>query len=66
MEKNYRSELTCLFGDPVEENPTGVMMEAGYRAQGLNYRYLTLQVKKGELPKAMEAVRFFGINSVFP
>ena len=64
MEKNYRSELTCLFGDPVEENPTGVMMEAGYRAQGLNYRYLTLQVKKGELQKAMEAVRFFGIKGV--
>lgn len=64
MEKNYRAELTCLFGDPVEENPTGVMMEAGYRAQGLNYRYLTLQVKKGELQKAMEAVRFFGIKGV--
>ncbi len=64
MEKNYRSELTCLFGDPVEENLTGVMMEAGYRAQGLNYRYLTLQVKKGELQKAMEAVRFFGIKGV--
>lgn len=40
------------------------MMEAGYRAQGLNYRYLTLQVKKGELQKAMEAVRFFGIKGV--
>lgn len=31
MEKNYRAELVGLFGDPVDENPTGVMMEAGNR-----------------------------------
>ena len=30
MEKNYRAELTGVFGDPVEGNPTGVMEEASY------------------------------------
>ena len=38
MEKSYRAELVGLFGDPVDENPTGVMMEAGFKAQNLNYR----------------------------
>ena len=31
MEKNYRAELTGVFGDPVDGNPTGVMEEAAYR-----------------------------------
>lgn len=45
MEKNYRYELTALYGDPVDENPVGVMMEAGYQELGLNYRYLNMHVK---------------------
>ena len=32
MEKNYRAELTGVFGDPVDGNPTGVMEEAAYAA----------------------------------
>ena len=32
MKKNYRAELTGVFGDPVDGNPTGVMEEAGYEA----------------------------------
>ena len=38
LSKNYRAELVGLFGNPVDENPTGPMMEAGFAAQGLNYR----------------------------
>ena len=26
--KNYRAELTGVFGDPVDDNPTGVVEEA--------------------------------------
>ena len=29
---------------PVAENPTVVMQEAGFRALGLNWRYLTMEV----------------------
>ena len=64
MEKSYRAELVGLFGDPVDENPTGVMMEAGFKAQNLNYRYITLRVQKGNLKEAMEAVRLFGMKGV--
>ena len=57
MEKNYRAELVGVFGSPVEENPTGVMEEAAFEKMGLNYRYLTIRVEKGDLKTAMEAVR---------
>lgn len=46
MNQSYRAELTCLFGDPADADLVGAMMEAGYRAQGLNYRYLTVNIKK--------------------
>ena len=42
MEKNYRAELTGVFGDPVDGNPTGVMEEAAFEALGLNFRYITI------------------------
>lgn len=32
MAKNYRSELVGTFGNPIDENPTGVVMER--RASG--------------------------------
>ena len=41
--KNYRSELIALFGDPVDGNPTGVMMEAAFADKALDYRYITMK-----------------------
>ena len=69
MQKNYRAELVGAFGCPVDENPTGVMEEAGFAAKGLNYRYLTIKVNQGDLKSAIEAVRSFnmrGINITIP
>ncbi|MCI8996028.1 MAG: shikimate dehydrogenase [Lachnospiraceae bacterium] len=69
MEKSYRAELVGVFGCPVEENPTGVMEEAAFAKLGLNYRYLTIRVEKGNLKPAMEAVRAFqmrGVNLTIP
>ena len=54
MEKNYRAEITGVFGDPVDGNPTGVMEEAAYEACGLNYRYLTLKVTREDFDDAMK------------
>lgn len=64
MEKNYRYELTALYGDPVDENPVGVMMEAGYQKLGLNYRYLNMHVKEENLEDAIKAIRALGIKGV--
>lgn len=69
MSKNYRAELTGVFGDPVDDNPTGVVEEAGFQAAGLNYRYLTIRIRDGELKEAMDAVRALhmkGINLTMP
>ncbi len=67
--KNYRSELVGVFGYPVDENPTVVMIEAGFRALNLNWRYLTIQVRPEELRAAMDGIRamhFRGINLTIP
>ena len=68
-EKCYRAELTACFGNPVDENPTGVIEEAGYAANGLNYRYLTIKVEKENLEKAVlgaKAMGFRGFNLTIP
>lgn len=69
MGKNYRSELVGAFGCPIDENPTGVMEEAAFAECGLDYRYLTVKVEKGDLKAAMEGVKAFqmrGINLTIP
>jgi len=68
-EKNYRAELTGCFGDPVDGNPTGVLMEAGYAAAGLNYRYITCRVKVEDLEdsiRGMRAMNMRGVNLTMP
>lgn len=69
MGKNYRSELVGAFGCPIDENPTGVMEEAAFKAAGLDYRYLTIRVEKEDIETAMKAVRALnmrGINLTIP
>ena len=69
MEKNYRAHLTGVFGDPVDGNPTGVMEEAAYAAKGLNFRYITMQVKAEDLEAAFagaKAMHFDGFNLTMP
>ncbi len=69
MSKNYRAELVGAFGCPIDENPTGVMEEAAFAAMGLDYRYLTIKVNKGDLAPAMAAVRALnmrGVNLTIP
>lgn len=69
MAKNYRAELVGVFGDPVEGNPTGVMEEAGFRARGLNYRYLTIKVTPEDFDEAIRSLKplhFRGINLTMP
>ena len=69
MAKCYRSELVGAFGCPIDENPTGVMEEAAFAAKGLDYRYLTIKVNKGDLKAAIEGVKAFnmrGVNCTIP
>ncbi len=69
MEVNYLDNLVGVFGSPVAENPTVVMMEAGFRKRDLNWKYLTIEVKKEDLEDAMRGLRAFnmrGINLTIP
>lgn len=56
-EKCYRSELIGLFGCPVDENPTVVIMEAAFKALGLNYRYNTMLVYPEGLETAVKSLK---------
>jgi len=65
----YRSELVGLFGYPVDENPTAVMIEAGFNALGLDYRYNTMEVLPENLEiavKSLKALGFKGANITIP
>ena len=64
MPADYKAELVGCFGQPVAENPTGVMQEAAFRAAGLNWRYLTVEVAPENLAAAIGGVRAFGMRGV--
>ncbi len=67
--QSYKAELVGVFGYPVAENPTVVMQEAGFRDRGLNWRYLTIEVRPEDLEAAMAGLRAFnmaGINLTIP
>jgi len=61
---NFKAELVACFGQPVAENPTGAMQEAAFRALGLNWRYITVEVPPEKLGDAMLGVRAFGMQGV--
>jgi shikimate dehydrogenase len=66
---SYRQELTGVFGYPVDENPTVVMMEAAFRSLGLPWRYLTLKVSPADLATGIQGIRamgFRGLNLTIP
>jgi shikimate dehydrogenase len=62
MAANFKAELLACFGQPVDENPTGVMQEAGFRELGLNWRYLTIEVPPAKLRDAIAGARAFGLR----
>jgi shikimate dehydrogenase len=66
---NFKQELTGCFGFPVAENPTQAMIEPAYRAMGLDWRYLTLEVRPENLAAAVAGARAFdfrGFNCTIP
>jgi shikimate dehydrogenase len=65
MEKSYLDSLVGVFGHPVAENPTVIMIEAAFHAARLpNWRYLTIDVPPEKLKDAMEAMKIFGMKGI--
>ena len=56
MEKtpNFKAELVGVFGHPVSENPTIMMIEAAFKELDLNWRYLTIEVLPEDLEDAVK------------
>lgn len=69
MAEGYKADLVAVFGYPVAENPTCLMQEAAFAAAGLNWRYLTIEVKPQDLAAAVNGARamgFAGFNCTIP
>ena len=64
MPTNYKFELVGVLGFPVAENPTCVMQEAAFATLGLQWRYLTIEVRPEALPDAIRGVRALGMMGV--
>ena len=64
MPANFKAELLACLGQPVDENPTCVMQEAGFRELGLNWRYLTIEVPPARLGDAILGVRALGLRGL--
>ncbi len=66
---SFLSSLTGLFAQPAAENPTVVMVEAAYRALGLDARYLTCEVgpdRLGDAVRGARAMGWLGFNCSLP
>lgn len=61
-ELNFKQELVGCFGFPIAENPTQAMIEPAFRAMGLDWRYLTLEVRPENLAAAVAGARAFGFR----
>ncbi len=66
---SFKQELTGVFGFPVAENPTQAMIEPAYAALGLDWRYLTVEVRPENLREAVRgarAMQWKGFNCTIP
>jgi len=61
-QKKFQAELVGVLGKPVDENPAGVMFEAGFRECGINWRYLNIEVEPEDLADAIRGVKAFNMR----
>lgn len=59
-EHHFLSLLTGSFASPADENPTVAMIEAAYRALGLDARYINCDVPAAMLGDAVRGARAMG------
>lgn len=67
--RSFLQGLVGVFGLPVAENPTQVMIEAAFADMGLDWRYLTVEVTPENLGNAVRgalAMDWKGFNCTIP
>jgi len=68
-ELNFLSQLTGSFSQSAAGNPTVAMVEAAYRHQGLDWRYINCEVtpeKLGDAVRGARAMDWAGFNCSLP
>jgi shikimate dehydrogenase len=58
--RSFKQELVGVFGHPVAENPTQAMIEPAFADMGLDWRYLTVEVRPENLADAVRGARAMG------
>lgn len=58
--EGFLSQLTGLFASPAVENPTVAMVEAAYRHEGIDARYVNCEVAPGDLEAAVRGALAMG------
>lgn len=64
-----RTRIVALLGNPVEHTRSPAIHNTAFREQGLNYRYVALNVEPESLPEAVKglaALNFLGANVTIP
>jgi len=62
---NFTPNLTGLFGHPVSENPTVLMIESAFKSLDMeNWRYITLDIPSDDLEQAIDSIRLFKMKGV--
>ncbi len=67
--RSFKQELVGVFGYPVAENPTQAMIEPAFADMGLDWRYLTVEVRPEDLGAAVRGARAMnwkGFNCTIP
>ena len=67
--RSFQQGLVGVFGSPVAENPTQAMLEPAFADMGLDWRYLTVEVRPQDLGDAVRGARAMnwrGFNCTIP
>jgi shikimate dehydrogenase len=67
--RSFKQELVGVFGWPVAENPTQAMIEPAFADLGLEWRYLTVEVRPeglGDAVRGARAMGWRGFNCTIP
>jgi shikimate dehydrogenase len=67
--RSFQQDLVGVFGFPVAENPTQAMIEPAFADMGLDWRYLTVEVRPealGEAVRGARAMNWRGFNCTIP
>ena len=64
MEPSGKTKLCGLVGDPVEHSMSPRMLNAAFKATGLDYVYVAMNVKKKKLASAIAGMKAFSIHGL--